>query len=84
MVSAVAMWGSKLTPARAVVLQQKSNMGVGESFSFLARSTYIRDLATLVRVCLHPVNQRLLCSCHIMRRVRNGLEGLAYFYECLA
>jgi hypothetical protein len=28
--------------------QVKSNMSVGESFTFLAKSTYIRDLATLV------------------------------------
>ncbi len=28
--------------------KQKSNMSVGESFSFLAKSPYIRDLATLV------------------------------------
>ena len=31
--------------------KQKSNMGVGESFNFLAKSPYIRDLATLVSVC---------------------------------
>ena len=28
--------------------KQKSNMSLGESFSFLAKSPYIRDLATLV------------------------------------
>lgn len=28
--------------------KQKSNMSVGESFQFLAKSPYIRDLATLV------------------------------------
>lgn len=47
-----------MTHAHAVVLQQKSNMGVGESFAFLARSTYIRDLATLVGIfLLTPVMQ---------------------------
>ena len=28
--------------------KKKSNMGLGESFTFLAKSPYIRDLATLV------------------------------------
>ena len=31
--------------------KKKSNMGLGESFTFLAKSPYIRDLATLV--CSH-------------------------------
>lgn len=31
--------------------KQKSNMSVGESFNFLAKSPYIRDLATLVSAC---------------------------------
>ena len=31
--------------------KHKAEMGIGESFTFLAKSTYIRDLAALVRVC---------------------------------
>ena len=34
--------------ANAKKKKQKSNMSVGESFQFLAKSPYIRDLATLV------------------------------------
>jgi AAA family ATP:ADP antiporter len=35
--------------------KQKPNMSVGESFTFLAKSPYIRDLALLVRTsCLLP------------------------------
>lgn len=32
--------------------QAKANMSVGESFAFLAKSPYIRDLATLVCISL--------------------------------
>ena len=39
--------------------KQKSNMSVGESFSFLAKSPYIRDLATLVSA----VADSLVCLC---------------------
>lgn len=39
--------------------KQKSNMSVGESFNFLAKSPYIRDLATLVSA----VDDSLLCLC---------------------
>lgn len=40
----------------------KSNMSVGESFSFLAKSPYIRDLATLVRTHLLLPDWLILCS----------------------
>lgn len=39
--------------------KQKSNMSVGESFNFLAKSPYIRDLATLVSA----VDDSRLCLC---------------------
>ena len=39
--------------------KQKSNMSVGESFNVLAKSPYIRDLATLVST----FDGSLLCLC---------------------
>ncbi|DBB14673.1 TPA: AAA-ATPase ASD, mitochondrial [Trebouxia sp. C0006] len=38
----------RVTAGQPKKKKQKSNMSVGESFSFLAKSPYIRDLATLV------------------------------------
>ena len=35
--------------------KHKENMSIGESFNFLAKSTYIRDLAALVRLMDDPV-----------------------------
>ena len=52
--------------------KQKSNMGVGESFNFLAKSPYIRDLATLVSVCdvsmwlTHPLSVVIVCSIAVL------------------
>ena len=47
--------------------KKKPNMGVGESFTFLAKSPYIRDLALLVRAphagnmaVLRPFQEALL------------------------
>ena len=44
--------------------KQKSNMSVGESFNFLAKSPYIRDLATLVGAC---DNRECMCIFSIVR-----------------
>ena len=41
--------------------KQKSNMSVGESFNFLAKSPYIRDLATLVSCT--STKSRFVCCC---------------------
>ena len=51
--------------------KQKSHMGVGESFTFLAKSPYIRDLALLVRPGLSwlysseacQITKLWVCSC---------------------
>lgn len=55
----------RVTAGQPKKKKQKSNMSVGESFSFLAKSPYIRDLATLVslhsKTYLHcPHTQPLL------------------------
>ena len=39
--------------------KQKSNMSIGESFNFLAKSPYIRDLATLVSA----LGDSYMCLC---------------------
>lgn len=36
--------------------KHKAEMSIGESFTFLAKSTYIRDLATLVSRCSRPAD----------------------------
>ena len=42
-------WLAQMQAGQPKKKKQKSNMGLKESFDFLARSPYIRDLATLVR-----------------------------------
>lgn len=39
-----------LVPKRASKKKKKEKMSVGESFAFLLKSRYIRDLATLVTI----------------------------------
>ena len=50
--------------------KQKSHMGVGESFTFLAKSPYIRDLALLVRPSLTWPESTILKSFPRERRTR--------------
>lgn len=50
----------RVTAGQPKKKKQKSNMSVGESFSFLAKSPYIRDLATLVSLhCSDPLAHAL-------------------------
>ena len=58
----------------------KSNMSVGESFSFLAKSPYIRDLATLVSphvAAVHQLTSPLLLqdSCVLLFILSNPFPG---------
>ena len=53
----------------------KSNMSVGESFSFLAKSPYIRDLATLVS--LHTA-----CCCCASAHFTAALAGQLCVAAC--
>ena len=57
----------RVTAGQPKKKKQKSNMSVGESFSFLAKSPYIRDLATLVSLHYTPTftaRTHMLC-CHM-------------------
>lgn len=52
----------------------KSNMSVGESFSFLAKSPYIRDLATLVSELQLPAVHVLASSLLLLNYQKSMLH----------
>lgn len=47
-----------LIEKRAPTKKKKSKMSVGESFTFLLKSRYIRDLATLVSSCIRAAARK--------------------------
>lgn len=58
--------------------KQKSHMSVGESFNFLAKSPYIRDLATLVS----SFDDSLLCECNSNARLQCPIATLHFCMSC--
>lgn len=80
---------AKKQAAAAPKKKKKTQMGVAESFTFLANSTYIRCMATLVvcyGICINLVevtwkSKLKVCSCFVWQSIATSL--LALLLSCL-